>query len=110
MASASGTAVASGASIKSLIKSLSPFLKIAENGKRSNISTYAKVLKSTPEKNDMELQAQSRVKIRITQKTKTKSAKRVKIDVKVKKSEDETCVICGEPYIVRFRLTEFILV
>ena len=57
MASTSGTAVASGASIQSLIKSLSPLPKIAEKGKRKNISTYAKVLTSTPEKNDIGLQA-----------------------------------------------------
>ena len=92
------TAVASGASIQSLIKYLSLLPKIAEKGKRKNVSTYAKVLTPTPEKNDMELQAQSRVKVRITQKTKSKSVKRVKINGKLKKSVDETCVICGEPY------------
>ena len=41
----------------SLIKSLSSLPKMAEKGKRKNISTYAKVLTSTPEKNYMELQA-----------------------------------------------------
>ena len=98
VASASGTAVASGTSIQSEIKSLSPLPKITEKQKRKNISRCAKVLTTTPKNNDMKLQAQSRVKVRITQKTKTKLAKRVKIDGKVKKSEDETCVICGEPY------------
>ena len=41
----------------SLIKSVSPLPKIAKKGKRKNISTYAKVLTSTPEKNDIGLQA-----------------------------------------------------